>query len=100
MIAVIKGNRVSAKSNELEQYLKIMKPKSSDPDGLPRWFYHKCSVELADIVSYLISQSLESCIVPHQFKVAYVSPVQKTSSPTSLAHFRPISVIDTLIMRN
>jgi Reverse transcriptase (RNA-dependent DNA polymerase) len=81
---------------ELERYLKRIKPTSPGPDGLPRWFFHECSVELADIVSYVISQSLKSGIVPDQWKVAYVSPVPKTRNPASLADFRPISVTSIL----
>ena len=65
---------VSVEPNELERYLKRIKPTSPGPDDLPKWFFHECSLELADIVSYVISQSLKSGIVPDQSKVVYVSP--------------------------
>ena len=80
----------------MERYLKRIKPTSAGPDGLPRWSFHECSVELADIVSHVISQSLNSDTVPQQWKVSHVSPVQKTCNPASLAYFRPISVTSIL----
>jgi len=45
---------VSVEPHELERYLKRIRPKptSAGIDGLPRWFFHECSVELADVVSY------------------------------------------------
>jgi len=87
---------VSVEPHELERYLKRIKPTSAGPDGLPRWFFHECSVELADVVSYVISQSLNSGTVPQQWKISFVSPVEKTSNPTSLTDFRPISVTSIL----
>ncbi len=87
---------VTVESSELEIYLSRIKPTSAGPDGLPRWFFHECSVELSDIVSHVISQSLNSGTVPDQWKVAYVSPVQKITNPESLADFRPISVTSIL----
>jgi len=65
-------------------------------DRMPSWFFHECSVELADVVSYVISQSLNSGTVPQQRKISFVSPVEKTSNPTSLTYFRPISVTSIL----
>jgi hypothetical protein len=63
----------------MERYLKRIKPTYAGPDGLPRWFFHECrpTVELSDIVSHVISQALNSGTVPDQWKVSYVSPVQK-----------------------
>jgi len=76
--------------------LKRIKPTSAGPDGLPRWFFHECSVELADVVTYVIYQSLNSGTVPKQWNISFVSLVEKTSNPTSLTDFRPISVTSIL----
>jgi len=81
---------------EIERCLKSIKPTATGPDGVPRWFFHNCSVELADVIAHIISQSLERGIVPSQWKVAHVTPVQKTNNPKSLADFRPISVTSIL----
>jgi len=81
---------------EIEKHLKSLKPTAAGPDGLPRWFFHGCSVELADVVSHIVSHSLSSGTVPHQWKVAYVSPVRKVGNPATLNDFRPISVTSIL----
>jgi hypothetical protein len=87
---------VSVEPLEMERNLKRIKPTTAGPDGLPRWFFHECSVQLADILSYVISQSLNSGTVPQQWKISYVTPVEKTKNPVSLADFRPISVTSIL----
>jgi Reverse transcriptase (RNA-dependent DNA polymerase) len=61
-------------------------------------FFHECSVELADVATHAISQSLNSGTVPQQWKTSYGSPVQKISNPASLADFRPVSVTSILSM--
>ena len=81
---------------EIERQLKAIKPTAAGPDGLPRWLFHYCSVELADVVAHIISKSLSSGIVPAQWKTAYVSPVPKTNKPKALADYRPISVTSIL----
>jgi Reverse transcriptase (RNA-dependent DNA polymerase) len=53
-------------------------------------------VKLSEIVSHVISQSLNSGTVPDQWTVSNVSPVQKISNPDFLADFRPISVTSIL----
>jgi len=72
--------------------LKAIKPTAAGSDGLPRWLFHYCSIELA----HIICKSLNSGIVPAQWKTAYVSPVPKTNKPKTLSDYRPISVTSIL----
>jgi hypothetical protein len=37
---------ISVEPYEIERCLKRIKPTSAGPDGLPRWLFHSCSVEL------------------------------------------------------
>jgi len=87
---------ISVEPYEIERCLKRIKPTSAGPDCLPRWLFHSCSVELSDVVAHVVSRSLSCGIVPEQWKKAYVSPVQKTSIPTTLSDYRPISVTSIL----
>jgi len=87
---------VSVGAYEIERYLKGIKPTSAGPDCLPRWLLHDCSVELCDVVSHIVSRSVNSGVVPQQWKTAYVTPVQKANNPKTLSDFRPISVTSIL----
>jgi hypothetical protein len=89
---------VSVCAIEIERYLKGIKPTAAGPDGLPRWFFHGCSVELADIVCHIVNRSLSTGIVPQQWKLAYVSPVRKVGNPSTLTDFRPISVTSSRLI--
>jgi hypothetical protein len=81
---------------EIERHLRSIKPTAAGPDGLPRWFFHNCFIELADVVAHVITRSLSNGVVPQQWKAAYVTPVHKINNPKSLTDFRPISVTSIL----
>ena len=65
-IIIDQTESVSVGPYEIERYLKGIKPTSSGPDCLPRWFFHDCSVELCDVVAHVVSQSINSGVVPQQ----------------------------------
>jgi len=90
------NDSISIEPYEIERCLKRIKPTSAGPDGLPRWLFHDCSVELCEVIAHVVSRSLACGIVPQQWKNAFVSPVQKTSIPAALSDYRPISVTSIL----
>lgn len=51
---------------------------------------------LVPIITHLINYSLVTCRFPTDWKKTYVIPLPKTSNPSSLSHFRPISILPIL----
>jgi len=81
---------------DVERMLSKMKPSSPGADAVPRWFYHYCSYELADIIAHIFNTSFHTGTVPQQWRKAIVTPVLKVPKPTSLGDYRPISVTPLL----
>jgi len=90
------NNDLTVSVYEVERMLSRMKPSSPGADAVPRWFYHYCSYELADIVAHIFNTSFHTGIVPQQWRIAIVTPVPKIPKPTSLGDYRPISVTPLL----
>jgi gmma-aminobutyric acid receptor subunit gamma/cGMP-dependent protein kinase 2 len=81
------------------QLLKKTKKTSPGPDGIPYWVYKNCAIELANVLTFLINQSLTSGVVPLTWKLAYVTPVLKPDKALNSCDFisyRPISVTGIL----
>ena len=70
--------------------------KATGLDLIPAWLLKQCSCTLANPVAYIFNKSLESCIVPSQFKKAKVKPVFKKGDPCQASNYRPISVLPVL----
>jgi hypothetical protein len=83
-------------SLSVERLLRSVKSTSPGTDGLPCWFFQKCSVELADIVCHIFNCSITSGIVPSQWRTAILTPIPKIPHPLSLSDLRPISVTPIL----
>lgn len=83
-------------SYEVERLLYRMKPTSPGLDNIPRWFFHYCSYEIADVVAHILNVSFSSGVVPLQWRQAVVTPVPKVIKPSSLLDYRPISVTSLL----
>jgi hypothetical protein len=81
---------------QIEPYLKNQKLTAPGLDGLPSWLFRSCSVELAGIVSQIISRSFNQGIIPDHWKKAVVTPVPKAAKPVDLSDYRPISVTPIL----
>ena len=80
----------------IEQMLSHMKSTSPGIDDIPSWFFKKCSVEIAEIIAYIINKTIETGEIPDNWKIAVVTPVQKVQNPKSLLDYRPISVTPIL----
>ena len=81
---------------EIEPVLRRLKPTAPGLDQLPTWLFKKCSVELSDIVAYIMTRSFSAGIIPNQWKCSVVTPVPKVPKPQLLSDFRPISVTPIL----
>lgn len=80
----------------IENLLSRLKHTSPGFDGIPSWFFKFCSVEISEIITYIINKSLSVGTIPHIWRTAIVTPIQKNPNPHTLSDFRPISVTSIL----
>ena len=81
--------------SEHDCYLKIKetkKPQSVIPGDLPSSIVKEFAVELANPLSKLCNNIVQSTSWPQQWKVEYVTPIGKIPSPESEDDLRPISL--------
>ena len=68
------------------------KPTSGVPGDLPGSILKEFSIELATPVSKLLNNIVQSATWPEQYKVEYVTPIQKVPQPESEDDLRPIAL--------
>jgi hypothetical protein len=83
-------------THEVNYYLRHLSRKSSGPDGIPWWIFRDCADYLDGAITHLFNWSLREGLVPSCFKMAIISPIPKCARPTSVEHFRPISLLPIL----
>ena len=72
---------------------KLKNGSSPGPDGVSSTFLKRFAAELAPPLTQIFSQSLDSSIVPEQFKTARVSAIYKgKGSRSDPSNYRPISL--------
>ena len=81
---------------EVEHQLRTLKSTSPGSDNIPAWVFRHCSVELTAIVKNLFNHSLHVGRVPINWLSAVVTPVPKIDKPSTVTHYRPISVTSIL----
>jgi len=76
---------------EVEHLLYRVKPSSPGLDNIPRWFFHNCSYEIAEVVGHILNLSFDTfdCgAVPRQWRQAVVTPVPKVASSQASGYIR------------
>lgn len=76
--------------------LRKLKNKGSGCDNLSPWIFKDCAVFLAPVVTLLLNRSLREGHFPKCLKLANVIPIQKSSHPSRIEDFRPISMLPVL----
>src|SRR6218665_2987028 len=61
-------------------------------DGLPAWSLRLAVPVFAYPLVYLVSFSLESAIIPEQWKIAVIRPVAKVPHPVEASDYRPTCI--------
>ena len=76
----------------------LCKCKKTAPglDDVPYWFFRECWMLVAPAVTYLFNLSLSSGHPPMNWKKLIISPVPKTTKPSTLSDLRPITVTPIL----
>ena len=67
--------------------------KSPGPDSVPTLVLKECASELAPSVCKLFNLSIETGIVPSEWKIALVFPVHKKGKNEEVTKYRPISLL-------
>ena len=79
---------------EVTKYLKnLSRKKATGHDNLPPGMLKDSARFIAGPLTYLINLSIQTSIVPEDFKYAIVSPVFKSGSKSDLDNYRLVSVL-------
>ena len=82
---------------EVSNCISNIKPYSAPGvDGIPLKFVKLARCIISPYLAKLFNKYIEQEIFPRDFKIAYVIPIPKTSSPKSLDEFRPISLLSVV----
>ena len=73
-----------------------LKSNSVGIDGIPLNLIHTLLPVLLHPLTFIINSSLTKSIFPDAWKVAIISPIPKIPYPSTVSHFRPISILPTL----
>ena len=76
--------------------LDTIKPSSSGPDEFPSWFLRLAAPFISRSLAHLYTLSINTGIVPRQWKGSVITPVCKTATPAGPSDYRPISVTSIL----
>ena len=81
---------------QLCKALSSFKTKSSGTDDIPAHYLEKMSPSLLPDILEIMNQSLMTSVFPHAWKQAIIIPIPKIPKPTSISHYRPISLLCSL----
>lgn len=70
----------------------VKERKSPSPDGIGGRVLRNWAEQMADILSFIFSWSLQLHRVPCHWKDSVIAPVPKNKSPMSLNNFRPVAL--------
>ena len=70
--------------------------KSSGHDGLSLNLLKDIKLELAQPITLIINQSLNTCIFPDKLKIAKITPIHKQNDKTQADNYRPISLLPAI----
>ena len=85
------------KTDEIQYEIgKLDSRKSTGSDHISARVIKLCCCFLLTPITTLINKSIGEGIVPKQWQMANVTPIQKSKGSTAIKNFRPISVLPIL----
>ena len=88
----IEQNVIITENDVCEKSKRLKEDKGCGPDGIHPKLLKEC-VEIIAVHLYLIfSKSLQSGVVPADWKLANVSPIHEKCSCAMASHYRPVSL--------
>ena len=80
----------------LKQLKKLSRNKACGDDNLPPGMLKDTADIIASPLTCIVNLSLESGMIPTDWKVAVVTPLYKSGSHSEKGNYRPISVLPIL----
>ena len=85
------------KDSVLNKLRSLKEGKSPGPDGFSVSVLKKCANSLADPLSVLFNQSIDTGILPLDWKTALITPVYKKGDKLDADNYRPISLTSLVV---
>ncbi len=82
-----------APSDVLNVTNKIKPKTSSGHDSISNKLLKQTIVDIIEPITHIINLSLSTGIVPNEMKIAKVIPIHKSSDPSILKNYRPVSLL-------
>ena len=91
-------HRPSGHISEMEVFnlLDHLQPTATGLDLVPAWFLRLTAPVFSAPIAQLFNQSINSAVVPTQWKRAFITPIPKVTNPRIPADYRPISITPVL----
>ena len=70
-----------------------LKPKTTGIDEISTTLLKDTVEKVIEPITYIINKSLDTGIIPDDLKIAKVIPIYKSSDPSPLKNYRPISLL-------
>ena len=80
----------------LKELLKLDVSKAAGIDDLPPKLLKIAAPHIVRVLTVLFNCSLSKGYVPHDFKVAKITPIHKGGNKMELTNYRPISILPTM----
>ena len=80
----------------LKELKNLKRKKASGLDNFPPGLLKDAALVLTKPLTFIINLSLETGVVPSEWKVAKVIPLYKSGSLAEIDNYRPISILPTL----
>ena len=82
----------------IDELNKLKTDKSPPgPEGWPLCIFEECSEHLPIPLSILFNKSLQSGVLPSEWRIAFVTPIHKKGSQHLAGNYRPVSLISTVV---
>ena len=86
-------NDIAVQEEGVRKLLKTCNPiKASGPDCIPARILRECADEMAPILTAIFTRSIETGMVPEDWRQANISPVFKKGQRYEAANYRPVTL--------
>ena len=81
----------------VEKLASLKTGKAPGPDGWPAEVFKQCADQLCVPLSILFNKSLESSVLPDDWKIGYITPIYKKGNKTKVDNYRPVCLTSIVI---